>query len=181
MKERETSQIVARVVYFVELIIFAAPFYLTYGLVAVISAPYAGLLILFSPVWLMSYLVDANGEAAPVLLIGVLVILAATLSVTGVIALWKLAKLSHIYLFKGAQELSAHRRDFRIGFYCGLAPLIFATTVMAAVGVSDGGWTNLPFAIIGGGTLLVPVTHLWIAMRKPHEERGSMTKLHSLA
>ncbi len=172
MKERQTSHIVARVVYFVELIIFAAPFYLTYGLVAVISAPYAGLLILFSPVWLMTYFVDANGEAAPVLLIGVIVILAATLSVTGVIALWKLAKLSHIYLFKGAQELSAHRRDFRIGFYCGLAPLIFATTVMAAVGVSDGGWTSLPFAIIGGGTLLVPVTHLWIAMRKPHEERG---------
>ena len=39
MTERQTSQIVARVVYFVELIIFAAPFYLTYGLVAVISAP----------------------------------------------------------------------------------------------------------------------------------------------
>jgi hypothetical protein len=170
MTERQTSQIVARVVYFMEILVFAAPFYLTYGLLAVISAPYAGLLILFSPVWLLAYLGDANGDAAPVLIIAVIVILAATLSVTGVIALWKLAKLSHIYLFKGATALSTHRRDFRIGFYCGLAPLIFTTTVMAAVAVSDGGWTSLPFAIIGGGTLLVPVTHLWIAMREPRDE-----------
>lgn len=87
MKDRQTSHIVARVVYFVEILVFAAPFYLTYGLLAMISAPYAGLLILVSPAWLMSYLVDANGEAMPVLITGTAVILAATLSVTGVIAL----------------------------------------------------------------------------------------------
>lgn len=167
MKHCQTSHIVARVVYVVEILVFAAPFYLTYGLLAMISAPYAGLLILVSPAWLMSYLVDANGEAMPVLITATAVILAATLSVTGVIALWKLAKLSHIYIFKGAQELSTHRRYFRIGFYCGLAPLVFTTTVMASIGISDGGWTSLPFAIICGGMLLFPVTHLWIAMSGP--------------
>lgn len=166
MTERKTSQIIARVIYLAEILVFAAPFYLTYGLLAVISAPYAGSLMLFSPVWIFTYLGGANGDAAPVLSIGVIVILAAALSVTGLIALWKLAKLSHIYLFKGAYALSTHRRDFRIGFYCGIAPIIFTTTVMGAIGVSDSGWAGLPFAIIGGGTLLIPVTHLWVVMRR---------------
>ncbi|MBN7808555.1 hypothetical protein JZX86_24785 [Agrobacterium rosae] len=78
-----------------------------------------------------------------------------------------MAKLSYIYVFKGAQELLNHRRDFRIGLYCGLAPLVFTTLVMASVVVSDGNWTSLPFAIIGGGMLLFPVTHLWIAISGP--------------
>ncbi|XUY26812.1 hypothetical protein RMR21_000015 [Agrobacterium sp. rho-8.1] len=166
MKAHQTPQTIARIVYFVEILVFAAPFYLTYGLLALISAPYAGMMILFSPVWFIAYLVDANGEFAPVILVGTIVIAIAALSVTGVVALWKLAKLSYIYMFKGAEELSAHRHDFRTGFYCGVAPLIFTTTVMAAIAVSDGGWTSLPIAIIGGGTLLIPVIHLWVAMRR---------------
>ncbi|WP_421358541.1 hypothetical protein [Agrobacterium rosae] len=159
--------VVARVIYCLEILLFAAPFYLTYGLVAVISAPFAGLLILFSPVWFTSYLVDANGEVGQVVLASVVVIAIATLSWTGAIALWKLAKLSYIYVFKGAQKLLNHRRDFRIGLYCGLAPLVFTMLVMPSIVVSDGGWTSLPFAIIGGGMLLFPVTHLWIAMSGP--------------
>ncbi|KAA3511087.1 hypothetical protein RMS29_000010 [Agrobacterium rosae] len=167
MRARHTSNILARVIYCLEILLFAAPFYLTYGLVAVISAPFAGLLILFSPVWFTAYLVDANGEVGQVFLASVVIIAIATLSWTSTIALWKLAKLSYIYVFKGAQELLNHWRDFRIGLYCGLAPLVFTTLVMASVVVSDGGWTSLPFAIIGGGVLLFPVTHLWIAMSGP--------------
>ncbi len=165
MTQRQTSQMVARIVYGVEILVFAAPFYLTYGLLAVISAPYAALIIVFSPVWLMTYLTDANAGATSFISIGVIVTAAAAaLSVTGLIALWKLAKLSYIYVFKGAQELLKHRHDFRIGFYCGLAPLIFTTLAMASIVVSDGDWKDLPFAIIGGGTLLIPITHLWISM-----------------
>ena len=137
MTDRQTSHIAARAVYFVEILIFAAPFYLTYGMLTVVSVPYAGALLLFSPVWLASYLADANGEITSVLIIGTAVTLAAALSVTGLIALWKLARLSSIYLFKGRDELSKHRRDFRIGFYCGLAPLIFTTGIMGAIGFSD--------------------------------------------
>ena len=159
--------VVARVIYCLEILLFAAPIYLTYGLVAVISAPFAGLLILFSPVWFTSYLVDANGEVGQVVFASVVVIAIATLSWTGAIALWKLAKLSYIYVFKGAQELLNHRCDFRIGLYCGFAPLVFTMLVMPSIIVSDGGWTSLPFAIIGGSMLLFPVTHLWIAMSGP--------------
>ncbi|MBB3946797.1 hypothetical protein GGQ73_002751 [Rhizobium skierniewicense] len=181
MKDRQTPQTIARIVYFVEILVFAAPFYLTYGILAVISAPYAGLLILFSPAWLMAYLMDANGEFAPVILVGTIVIAIAALSLTGVVALWKLAKLSHIYMFKGAEALSKHHRDLRIGLFCGLAPLIFTTTVMAAIAVSDGGWTSLPFAIIGGGTLLIPVAHLWLAMPNAREKLGAGTETPLLA
>ncbi|SCX05817.1 hypothetical protein DSM25558_0823 [Agrobacterium sp. DSM 25558] len=159
--------VLARVIYCLEILFFAAPFYLTYGLLAVISAPFAGLLILFSPVWFTSYLVDANGEVRQGVFASVVIIAIATLSWTGAIALWKLAKLSYIYVFKGAQELLNHRRDFRIGLYCGLAPLLFTTLVMASIVVIDGCWTSLPYAIIGGSMLLFPVTHLWIAMRGP--------------
>lgn len=166
MTDRQTSQRVARILYLVEILIFAVPFYLTYGLLAIVSAPYAGALILFSPVWLTAYLADASSEASQTILIGTIVLAAAALSITGVIALWKFARLSQVYLFKGAGELSKHHRDFRTGLYCGLAPLAFTTTVMAAIVVSDGGWQDLPFAIIGGGTLLIPVTHLWVAMRR---------------
>ncbi|MGV1750797.1 hypothetical protein [Agrobacterium sp. CG674] len=168
MSDRQPSHIVGRAVYFVEILIFAAPFYLTYGLLTVVSVPYAGALLLFSPVWLASYLADANGEITSVLIIGTAVILAAALSVTGLIALWKLARLSILYLFKGSDELSKHRRDFRIGFYCGLAPLIFTTSIMASIGFSDHGWAGFPYVFMGGSTLLVPITHLWVAMRRSH-------------
>lgn len=120
MSDRQPSHIVARAVYFVEILIFAAPFYLTYGLLTVVSVPYAGALLLFSPVWLASYLADANGEITSVLIIGTAVILAAALSVTGLTALWQLARLSILYLFKGSDELAKHRRDFRIAFIAGL-------------------------------------------------------------
>lgn len=166
MSGRQTSQRIGRILYLLEILIFAVPVYLTYGLLAIVSAPYAGALILISPVWLTTYLADAGGEAQQVIVVGAVVLAAATLSVTGVIALWKLARLSHVYLFKGAEELLKHSADFRTGLYCGLAPLAFTTTVMAAIVVSDGGWQDLPFAIIGGGTLLIPVTHLWVAMRR---------------
>lgn len=168
MTDRQTSHIAARAVYFVEILIFAAPFYLTYGLLTVVSVPYAGALLLFIPVWLASYLADANGEITSVLIIGTAVILAAALSMTGLIALWKLARLSILYLFKGSDELSKYRRDLRIGFYCGLAPLIFTTSIMGAIGFSDNGWAGFPSLFMGGSTLLIPITHLWVAMRRSH-------------
>lgn len=164
MRNLPPSHIVARAIYCLEILFFAAPFYLTNGLMTVISAPFAGLLILFSPVWFTAYLFDANGEVGRAVLGIVVVITIATLSWTGAIALWKFAKLSYTYIFKGAQELLKHRRDFRIGLYCGIAPLVFTTLFMASIVVSDGGWASLPSAMIGGGLLLFPVTHLWIAM-----------------
>ncbi|NTJ41172.1 hypothetical protein G6L28_00980 [Agrobacterium larrymoorei] len=166
----QSTQKAGRMLYALEILVFALPFYLTYGMLAFIAVPYAGLLIMVSPVWISAYLLDANGEIEPVLLVSFMVIFAAALSVSGSVALWKLGKLSRIYLFKGPEELSRHRKDFVKGFMWGLAPLVFTTICMGAIAVSDVGWQGLPFAAIGGGTLLIPVTHLWIAIRRQRNE-----------
>jgi hypothetical protein len=89
--------------------------------------------------------------------------------VSALCAISRFIKLSRAYFFGSARALLDHVKDFRLGLALALALLIFNGSL--AVIMPSEGQAFFLLVSLANAVILIPVTHLWIAMR--HARRST--------
>ncbi|MEB2844837.1 hypothetical protein GAO09_01525 [Rhizobiales bacterium RZME27] len=84
---------------------------------------------------------------------------------SGLMAIINFCRLSTAYLFEPIERFSHYRRDFQFGLGYAALPLLFLLIISTQVASRDPlSWPLLPF--LSGAVLLIPITHLWLALRE---------------
>jgi hypothetical protein len=158
-----------RAVYLVEVIVLALPTLTPMGLLALVGTIYCGGATLIGLDMLPGYLAGRYGDGAGTMDFVALGSLGTLVCVSALCAISRFIKLSKAYFFGSARALLDHAVDFRLGMTLALS-LLAMNGILAAV---------MPAEIFGlfmalflaNAVILIPVTHLWIAMR--HAQRST--------
>lgn len=173
MRSGEKHSRLWRAVYLIEVLVLAVPTLLPMGLLALVGTIYCGLATLIGlerlPGNISGRFNDTDETMQFVVLgsLGTLVCLAALYSIS------RFVTLSRAYFFGSTSELLAHARDFRIGLILSLALLALNGSLAMTI------WEEIAgvFALLALANVLVmvPVTHLWLALRKAERATISQT------
>lgn len=167
-----------RAVYLFEVIVLALPALTPMGLLALVGAIYCGGATLIGLDMLPGYLAGRYGDTAGTMDFVFLGSLGTLICVGALCAISRFIKLSRAYVFGSARALLDHVSDFRLGLTLALV-LLSLNGVLASVVPAElfGLFMVLSLANL---VMLIPVTHLWIAMRYARRStNGSQTGQHA--
>jgi hypothetical protein len=153
-----------RAIYLVEVIVLALPALTPMGLLALVGAIYCGGATLIGLDMLPGYLAGRYGDEAGTMDFVALGSLGTLVCVSALCAISRFIRLSRAYVFGSARALLDHVGDFRLGLTLALALLIFNGS-LAAIMPGEGQALFL-LLFFANAVILIPVTHLWIAMRQ---------------
>ncbi|SFA96279.1 hypothetical protein SAMN03159496_01203 [Rhizobium sp. NFR07] len=153
-----------RVAYLAEIAVLAVPTLTPIGLLAIVGTLYCGGATLIGLDMLPGYMAGRYGDASGTVDLVVLGSAGTLICVSALCAISRFIRLSRAYVFGSARALLNHVEDFRIGLTLALALLIFNGS-LAAIMPGEGQALFL-LLFFANAVILIPVTHLWIAMRQ---------------
>jgi hypothetical protein len=165
-----------RAVYLVEVIVLALPTLTPMGLLALVGTIYCGGATLIGLDMLSGYLAGRYGDTAGTIEMVVLGSAGTLVCIGALCAISRFIRLSRAYVFGSARALLGYAGDFRLGLTLALALLVM-NGILAAVMPTE--MFELFLALcLANAVILIPVTHLWIAMRHAQQSTNEIRPDH---
>lgn len=158
-----------RLAYLAEIVVLAVPTLTPIGLLAIVGTLYCGGATLIGLDMLPGYMAGRYGDASGTVDLVVLGSAGTLICVSALCAISRFIRLSRAYVFGSARAPLNHVEDFRIGLTLALALLVM-NGILAAVMPTETFGLFMAL-LVANIMILIPVTHLWIAMR--HARRST--------